>query len=152
MSVGRRGVDRAVHLSAAFAFAVLHVAGCATQGLPPGYNDALREVRRNAKAPGSFRYMQAFERTIAARLVAANRACRRLRVADTRGSLLLYRIDSNGEPGASFVHPATEYASCIHESVKSFRLEPPPQPDYWVGIALPSAEAPAKPLTAPTGP
>jgi len=126
-------------LAIAIVLLLVGLASCSQDIGPPGYNDALRELRLNRLSPGSDGYFMRFERTIRGALVVANRTCRALRPLDKRGSMLLYRIDAEGRPTTSMVYPSTPYATCMHERVKDFELPPPPKPDYWVGISIPGS-------------
>lgn len=136
-----RNANRAPLMVSMALAALLASLGCAGEARPAGYDDALRAVRQNIKSPGGVRYRHRFAEAITEALVHAERHCRPVRLPDKRGSMLLYRIGENGKANESIVYPLTEYATCMHERIRDFEVEPPPKPDWWVGIEIPAVQA-----------
>jgi hypothetical protein len=39
---------------------------------------------------------------------------------------------------AFFVYPDADYGRCVYEKVEDVAILPPPEPDYWISIQIPS--------------
>lgn len=121
---------------AAVALAMLAVSwGCAPEMLPPGYDDAAREVRDNLRTAQGRSYRRAVENELSRRLQRAARRCY-VHAPETRGVRLLYRLDESGNPTESIVYPDTAFGRCVQTDIGQFELPPPPEPGYWVSFGV----------------
>jgi hypothetical protein len=110
---------------------------CASVPPPPaGYDEALREVRRNERSPRGDAYHRVIEKEILPEFRRASRQCS-VREPDTLGARFLYKLDQAGVPVQTLVHPDTAFAQCVREAIGDFDLSPPPEPDYWIEIRIP---------------
>lgn len=115
----------------------LALVACATDAPPAGYYEALREIRLNLRSPeGGYYARQVFLKM----RNDVERVARRCYVEapDTRGAQLLYRLDAEGAPTESIVHPPAPFAECVHRGLRNledFDLPPPPREEHWILVS-----------------
>jgi hypothetical protein len=103
---------------------------------PAGYDEALREVRSNERSPRGDMYLRTIEKEIRPPFERAIRRCFVSAPPETLGTRFLFRLDASGVPVETFVHPQTPYAECIRQAIGTLELEPPPEPNYWIGYSI----------------
>jgi hypothetical protein len=120
---------------------LIAVASCAPSTKHPGYEDAIREARRNIRSGGGVRYARLARRHVGKDLREVARLCQ-LRIPDKRGVTILYRLDTSGDPLETIVYPDEELGACMREGLDFFPLPPPPEADYWLGLSVPASSNP----------
>jgi len=130
---------RTLFVSATRCAPLLLALSCATAATPPGYPDAVDEVRRNLKTREGRRYNKhVFQRTrnefdrIYVRCHVRSPSSIRVHV--------LYRLDPQGKPLESIVYPPTTLGECVRKGLadlEQFELIPPPKGDYWIVLPAP---------------
>jgi hypothetical protein len=109
---------------------------CATvPPAPAGYDEALREVERNERSPRGDMYLRSIEKEFVQAFDGAIRRCR-VREPDTLRVRFLFRLDASGVPVENLIHPLTPFAECVREEIGDLAFEPPPEPDYWIGLRI----------------
>ena len=112
--------------------AALALVGCASDARPPGYNDALREIRYQ-RTEHDARYRRLVHRDLRRNFSRVLKDCR-YQALDTRPATLLFRLGAGGEALESFRYPPGEFTDCVYQAVAAFDFPPPPQPNYWFGV------------------
>ena len=115
---------------------VLGLLACATEGRPPGYDDAAFTAQRNATNPRYARYNHHIRRDFVGQILRMLRECR-LESLDTTHATFLYRLDSSGKTLETMVYPPSAFSECVHPRLSELEFPPPPKPDYWLGFFVP---------------
>jgi len=124
-----------------FLVAGVVIASCAQTPKHPGFEEAARSARLNARSAEGSRYYRLVERSLGHEMRLAIEDCRR-REVDTRYALVLFRLDESGAILETILHPEDRLSRCIHDGIHVLPLPPPPKPDYWVMFGAPATGNP----------
>lgn len=111
----------------------LSLFACAASSKPPGYEDAMREVRSNAQERGRHAFIRAVHRHSRKNFEDVERDCRST-AGHLRGVTLVYLLNDAGEADRTLVYPESPFATCIMDGLTIFPLPPPPHGDYWLAL------------------
>lgn len=118
----------------------LALASCATDATPPGYYEALREIRLNRSSPEGGYYARRVYLKMRNDVERVARRCA-VREPDQRGAMILYRLDAAASPTQSIVYPPAPFAACVHRGLRDledFDLPPPPRDGHWILVSAAS--------------